>query len=356
MTTKEKILNALKSDSFVSGEELAKRCEVSRAAIWKAMNALRGEGFEIEAVTNKGYKILSAPDKLSDLEISKVIASGGIKSGAIFCFDSIDSTNSEAKRRAAIVGSFRDSSGNLTPGGAEYHRSLFVASQQTSGRGRLGRAFVSPLNSGVYFSLLYAPKGGVKNPALFTAAAALSVARALHILYGLDCKIKWVNDIFFGNKKISGILTEGISNFESGMIEAVIVGIGINIRNAGFEGDLAKIAGNIEDSLLESGKSVPNVSKNQLVGLVVQNLLLFYDGYEASDETLSKRIIQDYREKSMLIGKTVSIHPSAGMDGDSYKATVLDISENAELVVETEFGEKKSLSSGEVSLHSFDFV
>lgn len=356
MKTKEKILGILNADSFVSGEELAQKCEVSRAAIWKAINSLREDGYEIEAVTNKGYKIASMPDKLSSEKISELIKKLGTEPGKIFCFETIDSTNSEAKRKAILAGSFRNQNGDLNPSAEEFHRSLFASSHQTSGRGRLGRVFASPENSGIYFSLLYSPKNGVENPALFTAAAAVAVSKAVDELYGTDCKIKWVNDVFSSSKKICGILTEGISNFETGKIEAAIVGIGINIRNAGFSGDLAKVAGNIEDSLIEMGKSVPNVSKNELLANIIHNLLDFYDAYERKDKIISDRMMQEYRERSMLIGKTVQIHPAAGIQGETYMAKVLDISESAELVVETENGEKKCLYSGEVSLHSFDFI
>lgn len=356
MTTKSKILSFLNSSGFVSGEELARECGVSRTAIWKSVRSLRNDGFEIEAVTNKGYRIVSAPDALSAPAIQEAARTLGARVGNVFCFSTIDSTSSEAKRKAVLVGAFRDQSGTLTEKGGEFHRAVFVAEQQTSGRGRMGRTFVSPPKSGVYFSLLYAPRGGLDNPALFTAAAAVAVCEALDSLFGTECKIKWVNDVFSGNKKICGILTEGFSHFETGKIEAAIVGIGINMRNAGLDGDLAKVVGNVEDSLAAAGKPVPAISRNEVVAHVVARLLAFYDESEAQNAPCFGRMISEYRRRSLLAGKTVLVNPAAGMGGESYEATVLGISESAELVVRTASGETKSLSSGEVSLHSRSFV
>lgn len=351
MTTKTKILSILNSSEFVSGEKLARECNISRAAVWKSINSLRNDGFEIEAVTNKGYRISSLPDKLSEEKINESLKKCGAAAGKIFCYDTIDSTNSEAKRRCVLVGAFRDQNGELTEKGMELNRAVFAAEQQTAGRGRMGRVFESPSRAGIYFSLLYAPANGLENPALFTASAAVAVCEALDSLYGTECKIKWVNDIFCANKKICGILTEGISNFETGKIEAAIVGIGINIKNAGFDETLSKIAGNIEDSLSAEGKTVPAVSKNEIIAQVVSRLLAFYDSYEKKEKILLDKMISEYRKRSILTGKIVRVNPAAGMRGESYEAKVLDISEKAELVVEIPTGEKKFLSSGEVSLH-----
>ena len=355
MTTKSKILSILSLSEFISGEELARKCDVSRAAVWKAINSLRSDGFEIEAVTNRGYRISSLPDKLAEEKIEEIIQKSDVRAGKIFCFDTIDSTNSEAKRQAVLVGAFRDQSGALTEKGKSFNRAVFVAEQQTAGRGRLGRVFESPQRAGIYFSLLYAPQGGLENPALFTATAAVAVCQTLDCLFGTECKIKWVNDIFCGNKKICGILTEGISNFETGKIEAAIVGIGINIRNAGFDEELSKVAGNIEEALSSAGKNFPSVSKNEIVAGVISRLLAFYDGYERNESHLLENMFSEYKSRSILIGKTVRINPIAGASGESYEAKVLDISQNAGLVVETPDGKKKELSSGEVSLHGFNF-
>ena len=360
MTTKEKVLSALtslKNDEFFSGEELASDCSVSRTAIWKAIRSLQEEGYKIEAVTNRGYRILSKPDNLDSSEISQKIKSAHQCDLKVFVFKSIDSTNSEAKRRAIEAGAFRDENGTLTQGGKAANLSLFVAESQTGGKGRLGRTFLSPKDTGVYFSLLYSPENGIKNPALYTAAASLAVVRAISKLYGEEAQIKWVNDVFLAEKKVSGILVEGIANFETGNIDAAIVGIGINIKqNKNLSGDIAKIVGSIEEAKLSQNKTFTPRTKNELVSEVVSNLLNFYDNFGKNDEKSINEMICEYRSKSMLAGRTVTVNPVAGTKGTSYQAKVKDVDEEMRLVVECPDGEIKKLNSGEVSLHSYDFT
>ncbi|MBB5224893.1 biotin--[acetyl-CoA-carboxylase] ligase [Treponema ruminis] len=360
MSTKNSVLQALNSlgvGEFLSGEELASSCSVSRTAIWKAIKSLEDDGYKIEAVTNRGYRILSAPDKLDSSKISSLIKESCGAEVKTLAFDEIDSTNSEAKRRAVEVGSFRDAAGKLTEKGKAAHLSLFAAERQTGGKGRLGRTFVSPRDCGVYFSLLYSPRGGVKNPALYTAAAAVSVARAVKKLYGEDSSIKWVNDLFLAGKKICGILVEGIANFETGSIDAAVVGIGINIRkNPELSGEITKIAGSIEEAKSLKGEKMPLLSKNALIAEVVSNLIEFYGAFENEDESKISEMIFEYRNASLLNGKSVTVNPVAGTSGQSYRAIVKDIDEEMRLVVETEAGQIQKLSSGEVSLHSYDFV
>jgi BirA family biotin operon repressor/biotin-[acetyl-CoA-carboxylase] ligase len=360
VSTKENVLNALSSlpnDKFLSGEELASSCSVSRTAIWKAIKSLEDDGYKIKAVTNRGYKILSAPDKLSADSIEKYLSSNGISGVHAFTFEEIDSTNSEAKRRAVETGSFRDAEGKLTEKGSSSHLSLFAAESQTGGKGRLGRTFVSPKDSGVYFSLLYSPRGGVKNPALYTAAAAVSVARAVKKLYGEEPQIKWVNDIFLAGKKICGILVEGIANFETSCIDAAVVGIGINIRkNSALEGEITKIVGSLEEAKSSKNEEMPNLSKNILIAEVVRNLIELYQAFENEDEKTKSQMISEYRSLSMLTGQTVTVNSVAGGSGESYKAQVKDVDEEMRLVIQAENGEIRRLNSGEVSLHSYDFV
>ena len=145
------------------------------------------------------------------------------------CFEKIDSTNNYAKKILSECGNLRDENGNLTDAGQKYHNSVIVAECQTAGRGRLGREFVSPKKTGIYLSVIYAPENGIQEPAKLTAFSAVAVCRTLKKLFNLDAQIKWVNDVFLNGKKVSGILTEGIVNFETRKIEAAIVGIGLNI-------------------------------------------------------------------------------------------------------------------------------
>ncbi len=359
MSTKESIAKILKtSNDFVSGEELAQKCGVSRASIWKAVKALESEGWLIDAVTNRGYKIKAEPDHVTSEGISGFLKELGADFSFVLGTDSIDSTNSEAKRRAAEAGAFRNESGELTPSGKNLHKALFAAGQQTAGRGRMGRPFVSPPNTGVYFTVIYSPKKGVQNPALLTAAAAVAVAQTVDELYGTDCKIKWVNDVFANGKKISGILTEGFSNFETGRIEAAVVGIGINIRKNDFGGDLAKVAGSIQDALESDMKEFKAVPRNHLVAGVCARLIHFYDSFESDSQNSGEieKMIENYQKRSLLTGKIVTVHPSAGIGGGEYLAKVIGIDKQARLLVRLDSGKEMALQSGEVSLHSYDFT
>ncbi|MCR5400077.1 MAG: biotin--[acetyl-CoA-carboxylase] ligase [Treponema sp.] len=275
MKTKDKIRTILLENAGknVSGEFLACECGVSRAAVWKAVNSLRENGLEIEGTTNGGYRLLNALDILSEETVRsdlQFFASGdngekeNIRKTAekllhskIQVFEEIDSTNSYAKRFLSEAGNLRDSEGNLTEAGKNLSNSICIAEKQTAGRGRLGRTFYSPEKNGVYISMIYAPRGGIKNPALVTALAALAVKRAINKLYNLNVQIKWINDIFYNGRKLCGILAEGITNFESGLIEAAVVGIGLNVYSNFGEGipeEVRRVMTSLEEYLFDQEK------------------------------------------------------------------------------------------------------
>ena len=369
MTTKEKVLNLLtnaagsqnqnQNEKAISGEKLAAECGVSRAAIWKAVNALRAQGFSIEGTTNGGY-ILNDDDIFTVDSLRQTLEKDFSKCH-IEVFKEIDSTNTYAKRVLTECGNLRLADGTLTSAGKIYHKAVIAAETQTAGRGRLGRTFVSPAKTGIYLTIIYAPQGGITNPAKITAFSAVAVVRAIKEVYKIDTQIKWINDIYAGGKKICGILTEGFTNFETGTIESAIIGIGINIRNNPdlFPEEVAKVAGAIEDTICgndssnsaaETGsESSKNPTRAELAAHVAENVLKILD--EPSDA-----VIAEYKAASFLIGQTLTVHPVIGNDHESYSAKAVDIDQNAGLVVELADGTKKTLSSGEVSLSSSAFV
>ena len=220
MTTKQKVFQILteKKGSYISGEKLAMECGVSRAAIWKAVKAIRDEGFMIDGTNNNGYTLSTeqTTDILSQAVLEYTLGQTfpEFAQSHIECFESIDSTNTYAKKLAA-----QDAS--------KYHQAIIAAESQTAGRGRIGRTFESPAGTGVYLSLIITPKGGITQPAVITASAAVAVCRAIKKLYGVQPAIKWINDIYVQNdgalKKAVGILTEGITNFETGQIESAVL-------------------------------------------------------------------------------------------------------------------------------------
>ena len=348
MTTKEKVLNFLQNNSNqnqLSGEFLAEKCNVSRAAIWKAVNALRSEGCHIEGTPNGGY-ILCGDADIFSLELFNEevkIRFPDYAKNHVEYFKEIDSTNTHAKRLLTGCGNLRDAGGQLTVAGKKYHNAVIVAESQTAGRGRLGRTFYSPYKTGIYLTVIYAPKGGITNPAKTTAFTAVAVNRAIKKLYGIETSIKWINDIFYNRKKIAGILTEGFTNFETGTIESAIIGIGVNIQpNEILPDEVKKIAGALEEN---PTKENHHVSRVQLAAEIAGQTISVLQENPA-------KIMEEYKAASFLIGRKIKVHPIIGDEKSVYSATVIDISDEAGLIVENEDGVQKTLSSGEVSIGS----
>ena len=255
----------------------------------------------------------------------------------IECFERIDSTNNYAKKLAE-----QDA--------GKYHHAIITAESQTAGRGRIGRTFESPAGTGVYLSLIITPKGGITQPAVITSSAAVAVCRAIKKLYGVQPAIKWINDIYVQNngvlKKAVGILTEGITNSKTGLIESAVIGIGVNIEaSADIEKSALKdIAGyltkapKIDDAVTSAPSRARFIA--QIAGEVFKIL----------DEPLQK-VIAEYKNLMFMLGQTLVVHPLIGDDKSAYSAKAIDIDENAGLVVEFGDGVRKTLSSGEVTLH-----
>jgi BirA family biotin operon repressor/biotin-[acetyl-CoA-carboxylase] ligase len=343
MTTKSIVLQELSkaenSSKYISGEDLSNLCHVSRAAIWKAIKSLEKDGCQIEAVTNRGYKLIDSSDIFDKEGILEFLPND--IDAKIEVYKTIDSTQTEAKRRCVEAKS--ESLQRIE----RLNRTVILSAQQTAGHGRMGRSFYSPDKTGVYLSIILSPKNGITDPALITASTGVAVCRAIEKLYGSKAQIKWVNDIFISGKKVCGIITEGISDFESGIITTAIIGIGINICNSDFPQELLTTVG----SITNDRKS--RISRNQLAAAVIAESLGVYESFD--DVSEKSKIMKEYKERSILIGKEITITPVIGQT-ETYKATVLDIDEEAHLVVKTSDGETKILRSGEVSLGSSQFT
>ena len=349
MKTKELVLEALseakKSQTVISisGEELAKKCQVSRAAIWKAVDSLRKEGFIIQGTTNGGYILEENNDVVSPALFYSYIKNNYPEESDLHkdfhkiqveCFKEIDSTNLYAKK--------------LLAASPRLNKKVIIAEHQTAGRGRMGRTFYSPAKSGIYLSAIYSPANPITNPAKITAFSAVAVCRAIKKLYGIETKIKWINDIFYKDKKICGILTEGFTNFETSLIESAIIGIGIDIEEnkEAFPEEVKKIAGSIFSNNTDTLNT--HVSRCELAAEVSVQL------FKILEET-PEAVFKEYKELSFLLGKTLTVYPVIGDEKSSYKAKAVDIDENASLIVELSDGSRKSLFSGEVSLKSANF-
>lgn len=248
--------------------------------------------------------------------------------------DKIDSTNNYAKNILEKT-SFSDF--------FKLDKTIIYADEQTNGRGRLNREFFSPKNTGLYFSLIYIPKEKICDPAIITTTACVAVCKQLENFYNnsIECKIKWVNDIYLNNKKICGILTEGVFDSNSQKIGAFVIGIGINICTENYPDELKHKAGSISKDTLSE------FDKQKLIKNISQNIFDYYDTIDKAE------IFQEYKMRSFIINKKVTIHPIINSE-DNYKAKVLDITDNAKLKILLDTGEIKTLDSGEISLQNIE--
>jgi len=322
LNLKQQLLKHLEDsgDNYLSGNALAKKLSVSRNAVWKTVQSLRAEGYEVLATTNKGYRLKSCGDVLSEEGIRKYIRNAGIFSVEVR--KSVTSTNTV----------LRESAANGAPEGT-----VLAAEEQTAGKGRQGRQFHSPARHGVYFSLLLRPVTNANNAALITSAAAVAAARAIEDVTGVRAGIKWVNDLFANGKKVCGILTEATFGMESGQVESAVLGIGINVTKPaeGFPGTLESTAGTLTDRA--TGKD------NERCRLIASTLDNFWEFYT---DLPARKFLDEYRSRSIILGRDIYV-----LTGDEKKpARALAIDETCGLIVRFENGETAVLSSGEVSI------
>lgn len=321
MTTKENLLTLLEArrGSFVSGEEIASTLHVSRAAVCKAVKALRQEGCAIEAVTNRGYRLSRDSDILSAQGVKKYLK----QDLQISIMPSVDSTNTVLR--------------SLAEQGAP-EGTVVITGEQRHGRGRCGRVFYSPADTGVYLSLLLRPvNADARQTVTLTAAAAVALCQTIEAVVGAKPQIKWVNDVFLNKKKVNGILTEAAFGLESGAPEYVVVGVGINAYTpeGGFPPELAEIAGSLWEETVADGKN----------RLAAEFLNRFWALYTAGDPSV---FLEDYRRRSLVVGRDVTV-----ITGNiETPAHALGIDDNCRLLVRYESGETAALSYGEVRIRA----
>ena len=312
MSLKNDILTMLqlKNGEYISGQELAEKSGKSRAAVWKAVKSLQKEGYVINAVTNRGYSLTSEGDILNGAKIKAVMK----HDIAVIHYTETDSTNTQAKR--------------LINSGDANETLLVTAERQTAGRGRQGKTFYSPAQTGIYMSLVVHPNTMLQNAITATTAASVAVCRAIERLTDIKPQIKWVNDVYVNDKKICGILTEAVSDFELGLVTSVIVGIGINIKTNDFPDDVER-----------AGSLNADIKRADLIGAVADELLDIIGGDYSE-------FIEYYRSHSMIIGKRINYIEN----GVVTPAKAVSIDETGGLVVKTENGTEKTLKSGEISI------
>ncbi len=320
---KDRVLALLweNTDRALSGAELARQLSVSRTAVWKAVEQLRGEGYPIQSAPRRGYRLSPDSDVLSEAGIRRYLRHQEL---AVRIFPVLSSTNTVLKDLAA----------QGAPEGT-----VLVAGEQTAGRGRLGRSFYSPAGTGLYMSLLLRPALSAPEAAGMTACAAVAVAGAIEELAGVPAGIKWVNDVLVAGKKVCGILTEASLDCENGLVNYAVVGIGINTRlpAADFPEPLRDIAGAVFE-----GKDLPEL-RCRLAAAVLDR---FLDDYRQLGE---KPFYEDYRRRSLVLGREILLL-SPGRDPVPAKA--LDIDRDFALLAELEDGSLRRVNAGEVSIRA----
>lgn len=311
MSTKEAVLKCLieNGTEYISGEVLAEKLGKSRASVWKAINALKKEGYSISAVTNRGYRL----DEENDILSADAVASRLKYDIEVIYYPSIDSTNTQAKRLVS-----EDKQNDI----------LIIAEEQTAGRGRQGKSFYSPPLTGIYFSLVTHPMASLQNAVTATTAASVAVCRAVEKLTDKKPKIKWVNDVYLDGKKICGILTEAVTDFETRTVTSVIIGIGTNIKTFDFP-----------DTVENATSLGVDIKRADLIAEITNELY----GIMGSDY---REFIDYYRSHSMIIGEKINFI----RDKRVTPATALEIDEQGGLVVQLEDGTETVLRSGEISI------
>lgn len=319
--TKDAVLKLLweNADRSVSGAEIARALSLSRTAVWKAVEQLRAEGYVIDSAARRGYRLRSESDVLSAEGIRKYLKSPELR---LEFLRETDSTNTALKALA-------------NQGAAE--GLALVAGRQTGGRGRMGRSFFSPEGSGVYLSLLLRPTLPAAEAVRITACAAVAAAETIEALSGRQARIKWVNDVLVDGKKVCGILTEASLDCESGLMNHVIVGIGVNALEpeGGFPEELREVAGAVFP-----GRSLPEL-RCRLAAGILDRLWALCKGLPEGDP------YEQYRARSLVLGQEVLL---LAPEKEPVPARVLELERDYALLVELPDGSRRRVQTGEVSL------
>ena len=316
-----RILELLRrQEGFLSGEDIGRELSITRAAVWKGIKKLREEGYEIEAVTNRGYRLTNPETMYNKRELEQ-----GLKTKTmgqtIYFYEETDTTNNRT-RELALEGA---------PEGT-----LVVAEKQTAGRGRRGKVWESPLGTGIWMSLVLRPQIAPAEASVLTLLCGLATAEAIEAETGLSAGIKWPNDILINGKKAVGILTE--MDCEMSEVHFVIPGIGINVNTASFPPEIAEIATSL---YLECGKTV---SRRRLVHKVLERLEEHYETFLRTGSFAA--MLEDYRKHCITLGKEVHV-----LGREPFFAEALDITPEGELLVRrADNGKEEVVFSGEVSI------
>lgn len=321
MSVKSDLLALLTENvgSYISGEEIADKIGCTRGAIWKAVKTLNNEGYNITGVNNKGYMLGEESDVLDEKAIRGFLGKD-YSDMDIHIHKIIDSTNTEVSRLSAA---------------GSREGTVVIAAEQTAGKGRRGRSFYSPAETGIYMSILLRPSLPMEQSVRITTAAASSVAEAIEEVTGVPAGIKWVNDIYVGDSKVCGILTEASFSIEDNKLDCIILGIGINLYqpDGDFPEEIKNVAGYICSEKAFS-------YKNKLIASVIKKFMNYYS--DISNGSYMKA----YRDRLLWRGEMINV-----ISGEKTEpATLIDVDEECHLIIRYEDGREDAISSGEISI------
>ena len=318
---KNEILRLLKtSDTYISGQQLCGYFKVSRTSVWKVMEQLKKEGYEIEAVRNRGYRLVSSPDVMSEAEIKSLLGTEWAGRKVVY-YDETDSTNNRAKDSGEKNGA---------------HGTLFIADKQNAGKGRRGRAWESPSGKSIYMTILLRPQITPDKAPMLTLIMGLSVAEGIRKVSGAETEIKWPNDIVMNKKKVCGILTEMATEME--YVNYVVIGVGINVNQQQFPEEIADTAASL---CRETGRIY---RRSELIAAVLER---FEENYGIFLKTGDLSGIQKAYDAVLVnCGQEVRVLEP----GHEYEAVAEGINRNGELMVRLPDGERRYIFAGEVSV------
>jgi len=306
------------SGKYVSGEDISASLGFSRAGLWKHVNKLRDDGYVIEAVPHLGYVLRSTPDKMYGYEIGRGLNTDIFGKQKIRHFESITSTNSKAYELAE----------EGAPEGT-----LVVAETQTSGKGRLGRKWISPKGKGIYCSIILRPDMEIDSIPVITLAGAVSIQRTIKKVCGIDAGVKWPNDILIGGKKVCGILTE--IKAQPDMVDFLIIGIGININT-----DRKQIPPEATSLKIESAHCV---SRTEFLRLMLNEM-------EKDYKKIKMEGFQTLRDECKNKSTVLNKHIKVSEHHRAIEGIAVDIDEKGALIIQTKTGERKRIFSGDVTV------
>jgi len=318
---KAEILKKLRESSdYISGQQFCEEFGVSRTAVWKVINQLKEDGYQIEAVRNKGYRIAACPDVMTKEAVGSMLTTDWAGQTIVY-FDETDSTNTQAKK--------------LGEQGA-VHGTLVLAELQNSAKGRRGRGWIAPAGENIYMTILLRPDIEPVHAPMLTLVMAHSTVLAIRRITGLEALIKWPNDVIVGRKKVCGILTE--MSAEVDYINHVVIGVGINVNMQEIPSDLEAKATTLSR---EKGELI---KRADLAAEVMNRFEADYQMFMESRDL--SRLKNSYNQMLVNINKEVSIQE---VDRE-YRGQALGINENGELLVKKTDGSIEAIFAGEVSV------